>query len=68
LSEVIARLNAFYGQRIELKVRDIHTQNLPITVTFTEEDLPAILDVVAATLNLKVSHKENNYVIEQNQL
>lgn len=40
-------------------------QNLPITVTFTEEDLPTILDVVTATLNMKVTPPgENGYVIE----
>lgn len=62
LSEVIARLNAFYGRQIELKNKNM--QNLPITVTFADEDLSAILDVVATTLNLKISHKENIYVIE----
>lgn len=62
LGEVITQLSAFYGQQIELK--DKNNQNLPITVTFAEEDLPTILDVVSTTLNLKVSHKENDYVIE----
>ncbi len=63
LGEVITRLNAFYGLQIELK--DKNMQNLPITVTFTEEDLPTILDVVTATLNMKVTPPgENGYVIE----
>jgi len=62
LGEVITELNAFYGQQIELKGQNM--QNLPITVTFTGEDLPTILDIVAATLNLKVSHNENGYVIK----
>ncbi|NDV78046.1 FecR domain-containing protein [Dysgonomonas sp. 511] len=62
LGEVITRLNEFYGQQIELKGKNM--QNLPITVTFADEDLPTILDVVAATLNLKASHNESGYVIE----
>ncbi len=62
LGDVIIRLNAFYGQQIELK--NMNMQNLPITVTFAEEDLPTILDVVAATLNMKVSRRDSIYVIE----
>jgi ferric-dicitrate binding protein FerR (iron transport regulator) len=62
LGEVITRLNAFYGQQIELESEDM--KNLPITVTFIDEDLSTILDIVAATLNLKVSIGENGYVIE----
>ncbi len=62
LSEVIARLNEFYGQQIELKNRNI--EDLPITVTFTKEDLSTILDVAAITLNLKVERKGDSYTIE----
>lgn len=64
LGEVITRLNVFYGEHIELKDKNRHIQNIPITVTFTDEDLPTILDVVAATLNLKVANKDNSYVLE----
>lgn len=62
LSEVIRQLNTFYGQQIELK--DKSFQDLPITVTFTKEDLSTILDVVAITLNLKIDHIGNGYTIE----
>ncbi|NDV93923.1 DUF4974 domain-containing protein [Dysgonomonas sp. 521] len=62
LGEIITRLNTFYGQQIELK--DKKKGALPITVTFTDEDLPTILDVVAATLNLKVANKDNGYILE----
>lgn len=62
LSEVIRQLNTFYGQQIELK--DKSFQDLPITVTFTKEDLSTILDVVAITLNLKVDHIGDGYTIE----
>jgi len=62
LGEVITQLNAFYGEQIELK--DKNMQNIPITVTFSGEDLSTILDVVATTLNLKVSSEENGYMIE----
>lgn len=64
LDEVIAQLNAFYGERIELKDKNRHIHSMPITVTFSDEDLPTILDVVTSTLNLKVGEKENGYVIE----
>lgn len=62
LSEVIRQLNTFYGQQIELKDKSV--QDLPITVTFTKEDLSTILDVVAITLNLKVDHIGDGYTIE----
>lgn len=62
LGEVITQLNTFYGQQIELKDKSI--QDLPITVTFTKEDLSTILDVVAITLNLKVDHIGDGYTIE----
>lgn len=62
LSEVIRQLNTFYGQQIELK--DKSFQDLPITVTFTKEDLSTILDVVAITLNLKIDHIGDGYTIE----
>jgi len=62
LSDVVEQLNAFYGQQIELKGNNIQT--LLITVAFAGEDLSTILDVVGATLNLKVSNNENGYVIE----
>lgn len=62
LSEVITQLNTFYGQQIELKDKSV--QDLPITVTFTKEDLSTILDVVAITLNLKVDHIGDGYTIE----
>ena len=62
LGEVITQLNTFYGQQIELKDKSI--QDLPITVTFTKEDLSTILDVVAITLNLEVDHKGDSYSIE----
>lgn len=62
LREVINQLNTFYGQQIELKNKSI--QDLPITVTFTKEDLSTILDVVAITLNLKVDNKDDSYTIE----
>lgn len=62
LREVVTRLNTFYGQQIELKGKDI--QNLPITVTFSGEELSTVLDVVSATLNLKVTSHEDNYIIE----
>lgn len=62
LSEVINQLNTFYGQQIELKDKSV--QDLPITVTFTKEDLSTILDVVAITLNLKVDHIGDGYTIE----
>ena len=62
LGEVITQLNTFYGQQIELKDKSI--QDLPITVTFTKEDLSTILDVVAITLNLEVDHIGYGYTIE----
>lgn len=62
LGEVITQLNTFYGQQIELKDKSI--QDLPITVTFTKEDLSTIMDVVAITLNLKVDHIGDGYTIE----
>mgnify|MGYP000954795020 FL=1 len=62
ISEVIRQLNTFYGQQIELK--DKSFQDLPITVTFTKEDLSTILDVVAITLNLKIDHIGDGYTIE----
>ncbi len=61
LQVVIAKLNEVYGTEISINdaIKDCH-----ITATFKNEKVDAILDVIAATLNIKLTKNETKYVLE----
>jgi ferric-dicitrate binding protein FerR (iron transport regulator) len=61
LQVVAAKLNEVYGTEISVNdaIKDCH-----ITATFKNEKVEAIVDVIAATLNLKLTKNETKYVLE----
>lgn len=63
LGAVVSQLVKFYGQPITLK--DEEVKGLLINVTFQEEDLATILDVISTTLNLEIEYENSEYVVAQ---
>ncbi|MBK7971334.1 MAG: DUF4974 domain-containing protein [Bacteroidetes bacterium] len=61
LEVIAAKLNEVYGVNIILSDSLI---NCHLTSTFRNEEIDAILEVIAETLNLKVSKLENKIVLE----
>lgn len=61
LQVVIAKLNEVYGSAISINDA---IKNCHITATFKNEKVDAILDVITATLNIKLTKNENKYVLE----
>lgn len=61
LQVVVTKLSEVYGTQISINeaIKDCH-----ITATFKNEKVEAILDVIATTLNLKLTKNETLYVLE----
>lgn len=61
LQVVVTKLNEVYGTQICINeaIKDCH-----ITATFKNEKVEAIVDVIVATINLKLTKNETQYVLE----
>ena len=62
LWKLVEKLNEAYGVHITIKRNEL--KRLPLTVTFNDESLDVILDVISQTLMIKVSRIENEIIIE----
>lgn len=61
LSEAVAILNEVYDQKIVLGK---NLENCRLTVSFNDEDIYEIADVIAVTLNLTVTEADNTLILE----
>jgi len=61
LLEVAKTLEKIYDVKIELSDS---IKNLPLTTTYEGENIEQILDIIKLTFNLKITKKDNNYIIE----
>ncbi|MBT1687446.1 FecR family protein [Dawidia soli] len=61
LSEAVAILNEVYEQKIVLGK---NLENCRLTVSFNDEDIYEIADVIAVTLNLTVTEADNTLILE----
>lgn len=62
LDWVVDKINEVYDANVVLGGR--HLEKCPITVTFKQQDLDAVLTVIAETLNLTVVEKGDKRVLE----
>ena len=60
--KLVEKLNEAYDVHITIKRNEL--KRLPLTVTFNDESLDVILDVISQTLMIKVSRIENEIIIE----
>ncbi|MFW6370221.1 MAG: FecR family protein [Bacteroidota bacterium] len=61
LDTVIDQLNTVYGEKITLSPA---VTNCKITVSFMNEDLNTILEIIAETLNLQVKYTPEGYALQ----
>jgi transmembrane sensor len=62
LVEAVNQLNSVYPESI--RINDTMLMKCPITVTFDNEDLATIANVIAETLGLKVIKSPDGYILE----
>ena len=62
LWKLVEKLNEAYNVNIRIKRDEL--KKLPLNVTFNDESLDVILDVISQTLMIKVSRAENEIIIE----
>ncbi len=62
LWKLVEKLNEAYGVSISIKRAEL--KKLPLTVTFNDESLDVILDIISQTLMIKVSRTENEIILE----
>lgn len=63
LDEVANRLTEFYGQPV--RIEDESMGKLLLNANFEHEDLATVLDILSVALNLKVSYRNGEYLIEK---
>ncbi|MFC0772471.1 FecR family protein [Terrimonas alba] len=61
LWKLVEKLNEAYDARIRIEKESL--RKLPLTVTFDQESLDTILDIISQTLMIKVSKKENEIIL-----
>ncbi|WP_276501266.1 FecR domain-containing protein [Terrimonas pollutisoli] len=61
LWKLIEKLNEAYDVNIRIEKESL--RKLPLTVTFDQESLDTILDIIGQTLMIKVSKKENEIIL-----
>ena len=62
LWKLVEKLNEAYD--VNISIRRDPLKKLPLTVTFDDESLDVILDVISQTLMIKVSRKDNEIILE----
>ena len=62
LWKLVEKLNEAYD--VNISIRRDALKKLPLNVTFDDESLDVILDVISQTLMIKVSRKENEIILE----
>jgi transmembrane sensor len=65
LNEVITELTKVYNVKIELENPTLG--HYSITVSFNDDDIDTILNIIAETLNLKLSYNNEQYFFEGNE-
>ena len=63
LGEVVDILSDAYGK--EVKLEDNSLKNLKITVTFDNQSLSSVVNVIAKTLNLKAEKRGDVYILKR---
>ena len=61
LWKLVEKLNEAYGVTIKIEREELH--KLPLTVTFDEESLDTILNIISQTLMIKVSRNDNEIIL-----
>ena len=61
LWKLVEKLNEAYDANIRIEKESL--RKLPLTVTFNQESLDTILDIISQTLMVKVSKKENEIIL-----
>ena len=56
------KLNEAYD--VNIRIRRDELKKLPLSVTFDDESLDVILDVISQTFMIKVSRLENEIILE----
>jgi ferric-dicitrate binding protein FerR (iron transport regulator) len=62
LWKLVEKLNEAYD--VNIRIRRDELKKLPLSVTFDDESLDVILDVISQTLMIKISRKENEIILE----
>jgi transmembrane sensor len=62
LWKLVEKLNEAYNVNIRIKRDEL--KKLPLTVTFNDESLDVILEIISQTLMIKVSRTENEIILE----
>jgi transmembrane sensor len=62
LSEVVEKLNSIY--QITLKINNEELMNCKITVTFDNENIDAIVGIIAETLQLQLTKTADGYMLD----
>ena len=61
LWKLVEKLNEAYGANIRIEREEL--RKLPLTVTFDEESLDTILNIISQTLMIKVSRSDNEIIL-----
>ena len=61
LWKLVEKLNEAYGTNIRIEREEL--RKLPLTVTFDEESLDTILDIISQTLMIKISRNDNEIIL-----
>jgi len=61
LWKLVEKLNEAYGANIRIEREEL--RKLPLTVTFDEESLDTILNIISQTLMVKVSRNDNEIIL-----
>jgi len=61
LWKLVEKLNEAYGANIRIEREEL--RKLPLTVTFDEESLDTILNIISQTLMIKVSRNDNEIIL-----
>ena len=61
LWKLVEKLNEAYGANIRIEREEL--RKLPLTVTFDEESLDTILDIIGQTLMIKISRNDDEIII-----
>src|SRR5690606_19363404 len=61
LWKLVEKLNEAY--EVNIRIERPALRKLPLTVTFNDESLDTILDIVSQTLMLKVTRKDNQIIL-----
>lgn len=62
LQDVIRQLNSVYAQQISIKNKEI--ENCTITVTFENESIDTIVNIISETLDLTLSKTSDGYLLD----